>query len=148
MSKPRSILTLDSNVFIGSAKGDEPYRKSCLELLEKVPDSFLLAEPSIVYEEVCGTVARRVGQKEAQNLSDQLDRFIPEELLFDCNKQFCLSSYSLCSQYRIYAIDALYLSVAISSKAYLVSLDREHFVDRLKENTHEIEMYHVSEFPY
>lgn len=148
MNKSRPVLTLDSNVFIGAAKGDEPYRKNCLDLLNKVPDSFFLAEPSIVYEEVCGTVARRVGPKEAQNFSEQLDRFIPEELLYDCNKHFCLSSYSLCSEYRIYAIDALYLNVAISSGAYLVSLDREDFVDRLKENKHNIEVYHVSEFPY
>ena len=148
MSEPRSILTLDSNVFVAAAKGDEPYHKDCLNLLKKVPDSFFLAEPSTIYQEVCGAVARRVGLKEAQVFSEQLDRFIPEELLFDCNKHFCLSSYPLCSQYKIYAMDALYLNVAINSGAHLVSLDSEDFVDRLKENKHNVEVYHVSEFPY
>src|SRR5208283_3927167 len=116
MSETRRILTLDSNVFIASAKGDEPHRQKCLELLRKVPGSFFLAEPSIVYEEVCGTIARRVGATEARDFALQLDRFIRAELLFDCDRLFCLSSHSLCSEYRIYAIDALYLSAAIRSE--------------------------------
>ena len=148
MSETRPALTLDSNVFIASAKGDEPHRHKCLELLRKVPGSFFLSEPSIVYEEVCGTIARRVGVSEAKEFALQLDRFIRPELLFDCDRLFCLSSHSLCSEYRIYAIDALYLSAAISSRAILVSLDREDFIDKLKKNRHNVEAYHVSEFPY
>jgi predicted nucleic acid-binding protein len=73
---------------------------------------------------------------------------IRPELLFECGRLFCLSSYSLCSEYRIYAIDALYLSAAISSKAILVSLDREDFIDKLKKNRHNVEAYYVSDFPY
>lgn len=148
MSEPKPLVTLDSNIFVAAAKGDEPFHKECLGLLKKVPDSYFLAEPSIIYQEVCGTVARRVGLREAQNFSELLDRFIPEQLLFDCTKSFCLSSYPLCAQYRIYAIDALYLNTAISSGAHLVSLDREDFTARLKENKHDVEVYHVSEFPY
>ncbi|MGI0079976.1 MAG: type II toxin-antitoxin system VapC family toxin [Nitrososphaerales archaeon] len=148
MSETKPILTLDSNIFVAAAKGDEPHRKKCLDLLKKVPDSFFLAEPSIVYEEVCGTVARRVGSQEAQRFAEQLDRFIPEGLLYDCDKRFCLSSYSLCSEHGVYAIDALYLSVAINARSVLVSLDREDFIEKVKKNRYNIEVYHVSEFPY
>ena len=148
MSEPRQILTLDSNVFVGAIKGDEPLRKNCLELIGRVPDSFYLAEPSIVYQEVCGTIARRVGISQAREFGEQLDRLIAPELVFDCDRSFCLSSYFLCSEYGIYATDALYLSVAINSKAILVSMDGEDFIDKLAKNHHDIEAYHVSAFPH
>ena len=148
MSQAKQILTLDSNIFVGAIKGDEPQRKNCSKLISRVPDSFLLAEPSIVYQEVCGTIARRVGVTEAREFGVQLDRLIPPELVFDCDRSFCLSSYSLCSEYGIYATDALYLGAAISVKAILVSMDGEDFVNKLKENRHNIEAYHISEFAY
>jgi len=144
----KRVLTLDSNVFVGAAKGDEPYRKKCSEILKLVPDSFVLSEPSIVYQEVCGTVARRVGASEATEFGEKLDRFVPQELLFVCDRNFCLSSYSLCSEYGIYSVDALYLGTAIGSGAILVSLDDEDFIGRLRKNRHNIEAYHVSDFPY
>lgn len=148
MSDSRRILTLDSNVFVGAAKADEPYRKNCLDLLKLVPDTFILSEPSIVYQEVCGTIARRVGATEAQEFGEKLDRFVPAELLFAFDRTFCVSSYFLCSEYGIYSIDALYFSTAIGSGAILVSLDDEDFVGKLKGNRHNIETYHVSDFPY
>lgn len=148
MSETRRILTLDSNVFVGAAKGDEPYRKKCIDLLKMVPDNFILSEPSIVYEEVCGTIARRVGPAEAQDFAKQIDRFVPPQLLFVCDRTFCLSAYSLCSEYGIYSIDALYLGTAITSGAILVSLDDEDFINKLKKNRHGVETYHVSDFPY
>jgi predicted nucleic acid-binding protein len=57
----KRILTLDSNIFVGAVKGDEPYQKKCLDIIKLIPDAFILSEPSIVYQEVCGTIARRVG---------------------------------------------------------------------------------------
>ncbi|MDH2901910.1 MAG: PIN domain-containing protein [archaeon] len=148
MSETKRVLTLDSNIFVGSAKADEPYRKRCLDLLKLIPESFILSEPSIVYEEVCGTVARRIGTPEAQEFGEKLDRLVHSELLFVCDRSFCLSSYSLCSEYRIYSIDALYLGTAIGSGAILVSLDDEDFISKLRNNRHNIEAYHVSDFPY
>ena len=148
MSKRKQLLTLDSYVFIGAVKGDERYRADCLGVLRKVPDSFILAEPSIVYQEVCGTIARRVGPSEAHDFAKQLDRFIPEELLFDCDKTFCLSVYPLCSEFGIYATDALYLGTALSSGSILVSLNYEDFVARVKKVNPDIEVFHVSDFPY
>ena len=119
MSGTKRVLTLDSNIFVGSAKADEPYRKRCLDLLKLIPESFILSEPTIVYEEVCGTVARQVGAPEAQEFGEKLDRLVPSELLFVCDRSFCLSSYSLCSEYRIYSINALYLGTAIGSVALM-----------------------------
>jgi predicted nucleic acid-binding protein len=146
--KTRRVLTIDSNVFIASLKGDEPYRKKCLQLIGMIPDKFVLCEPSIVYEEVCGTIARRIGISEAREFSKQLDRMISTELLFLCDRDFCLSSYPLCLEYGIYSIDALYLNTAIASGSILVSLDDEEFVSKVRRKKGDVEVYQISNFPY
>ncbi|HKW03666.1 MAG TPA: PIN domain-containing protein [Nitrososphaerales archaeon] len=147
MSESRPILTLDANVFVGALKESEPSHSKCVGILKKIPNDYLLAEPSIVYQEVCGTLARRIGIEEAQRSAKDLNRFIPRELLFDCDKFFCLSSYPLCLEYGIYSIDALYLRAAINAGSILVSLDQGDFIDKLKKNRQNVEVFHVSEFP-
>jgi len=68
---------------IAALKRDEPQSERCAELLKKVPDQFLLTEPSIFYQEVCGTLARRVGLEVADEARRQLDRIISPERLAD-----------------------------------------------------------------
>jgi predicted nucleic acid-binding protein len=144
----KRILTLDSNAFISALKSDEPYSRKCAQIIELVPNRFLLAEPSVVYQEVCGTLARRAGSSAAQAAREQLDRMIDSKLLSTCDKDFCLASYPLCSQFKIYAIDALYLWTAISTRSTFVSLDREDLTEKVESNPQlEIEVYHVSDFP-
>ncbi|MEM2915523.1 MAG: hypothetical protein QXH91_09035 [Candidatus Bathyarchaeia archaeon] len=53
-----------------------------------------------------GTLARRVGVNVADEAREQLDRMIHPKLLVNCDKVFCVSTYPLCSEYGIYAIDA------------------------------------------
>lgn len=113
-----------------------------------MPDAFVLAEPSIVYQEVCGTLARRVGTDAAHQAKGHLDAMIHPMLLASCDKTFCASAYPLCSEYVVYAIDAIYLKVALDFSAILVSLDKEDFTDKVKTKKLDIEVYHVSEFPY
>jgi predicted nucleic acid-binding protein len=139
---------LDSNVLIAALKKDESYSEKCSEILGKVPDAFILSEPSIVYQEVCGTLARRVGADVAEDAKKQLDLIIHPRLLANCNRAFCVSAYPLCSKYNIYAIDAMYLKVALDTRAVLVSLDKEAFTDKVNSKKPNIEAYHVSEFPY
>ena len=148
MKMPSRILTLDSNIFIAALKEDEPDSEKCSYILSKVPDRFLLSEPSIVYQEVCGTLARRVGEDVAEVAKEQLDMMIHPDLLTACDKNFCISAYPLCSRYDIYAIDAMYLKVALECDAILVSLDKTQFIDKIKSRTREIEAYHASEFQY
>ena len=62
MTPTNRALTLDSNVMIAALKKDETQSDSCAALLRKVPHQFLLSEPSIVYEEVCGKIARKVSR--------------------------------------------------------------------------------------
>jgi len=144
----RRILTLDSNVFVAAMKADEPQREKCTEIIEKVPDLFLLAEPSVVYQEVCGTLARKIGLDEANTAKEHLDRMIQPRMLSICDRDLCASAFSLCSEYKIYTIDALYLQVALTNHAILVSLDKEDFIDKLKNTKLPIEAYTVYEFPY
>jgi len=70
------------------------------------------------------------------------------ELVFECNSSFCKMAYSLCYEYNVYSVDALYLKVALDLRAILVSLDKRDFIDRVKHKNPPIEVYHVSEFPY
>lgn len=148
MKQASRTLTLDSNVIIAALKQDEFYSEKCTEILCKVPDAFVLSEPSIVYQEVCGTLARKVRADIAEQAKKELDLIIHPRLLVNCNKAFCVSAYPLCSEYDIYAIDAMYLKTALDSNAVLVSLDKEDFIDKVNSKTPHIEAYHVSDFPY
>ena len=148
MNQVNRLLTLDSNVLIAALKEDEPYSERCQEILDTVPATFVLLEPSIIYEEVCGTLARKVGIKTADQAKKQLDAIIHPKLLINCSKAFYVSAYPLCFEYSIYAIDAIYLKVALDNHAILVSLDKEDFTDKVKAKNQNVEVYHVSEFPY
>jgi len=107
-----------------------------------------LAEPSIVYQEVCGTLARKVGAGVANEARKQLDFMIHPRLLVSCDRAFCVSSYTLCTEYDIYTIDAMYLKVALDNYAVLVSLDKEDFIDNVRSRSPTMEAYHMSELPY
>ncbi len=148
MNPPSQLLTLDSNVLIAALKNDEPYSAKCIAILEKVPDEFLLTEPSIIYQEVCGMLARKAGKTAAVKAKEQLDPMLHPSLLINCDKAFCTSAYPLCAEYNIYAIDALYLKVALDKKAILISLDKEDFIEKLESRKLLVEAYHVTEFPY
>jgi predicted nucleic acid-binding protein len=148
MKKSRRILTLDSNVLIAALKKDESYSEKCSEILGKTPDAFILSEPSVVYQEVCGTLARRVGADVADDAKKQLDLIIHPRLLANCNRAFCVSAYPLCSEYNIYAVDAMYLKVALDKHAVLVSLDKQDFIDKVNTEKPSSKAYHVSKFSY
>jgi predicted nucleic acid-binding protein len=148
MAYPSRILTLDSNVMIAALKRDESHSGRCAEILKSVPNRFILSEPSIIYQEVCGTLAKRAGVEVADEAKKQLDLVIHPSLLANCNRTFCISAYPLCPTYDIYAIDALYLKTALDNRAVLVSLDREDFIDKVNSRKPTIEAYHVSKFPY
>jgi predicted nucleic acid-binding protein len=148
MTQVNRLLTLDSNVLIAALKEDEPYSEKCQEILNKIPTTSVLLEPSIIYEEVCGTLARKVGIKIADQAKKQLDAIIHPKLLINCSKAFYVSAYPLCFEYSIYAIDAIYLKVALDNHTILVSLDKEDFTDKVNSKNQNIQVYHVSEFPY
>ena len=148
MKQSSRLLTLDANVLIAALKADEPYSEKCAKILSKVPNQFQLTEPSIIYQEVCGTLARKTSLDIANEARKQMDLMINPKLLTNCDKNLCTSAFCLCSEYNIYSIDALYLQVALKNKAILVSLDKEDFIDRLKKKKPPIEVYNVSEFPY
>lgn len=55
---------------------DETYSEECTRILSKVPDKFILTELSIIYQEACGTLARKVGMEVANKAKEQLDLII------------------------------------------------------------------------
>jgi predicted nucleic acid-binding protein len=106
----------------------------------------MLVEPSIIYQEVCGTLARKIDLETANIAKEQLDLLIEQKRLINCDKKTCISAFRLCAEYGIYAIDALYLNVALSNYAVLVSLDKE-FIDKLNDRL-PIEAFTVDNYPY
>jgi predicted nucleic acid-binding protein len=81
MKLPSRILTLDANVLIAALKADEPQSEKCVEILTKIPNHFQLAEPSIIYQEVCGTLARKTSLDIANDAKKQMDLMINPKLL-------------------------------------------------------------------
>jgi predicted nucleic acid-binding protein len=147
--KPNNpLLTLDSNVVIAAFRTVEPVSEKCAEILTKAAEQFVLAEPSIFYQEVCGTLARRASLEIADRARKQLDLILEPNLLANCDRSMCLSAFALCGEYRIYSIDALYLQVALTNRAILVSLDKEDFINKVKVKKTPIEAYSVDDFPY
>lgn len=140
------FLTLDANVFVAALKADEPYSERCSEILSRVPGGFALVEPSVVYVEVLGALARRVGLGLADKAKAELERMVNPLLTIACNREFCLKAYALCHEYDVYAVDSLYLETALEAESTLVSLDGEDFVDRVRLRSPPIEVLHVSEF--
>ena len=145
--KPRSsFLTVDSNIIIAALRTTEPASVKCAEILDGATERFLMVEPSIVYQEVCGTLSRKIGVETANIAKEQLDLLIEQKRLINCDRKTCVSAFKLCAEYKIYAIDALYLHVALSNNAVLVSLDRE-FIEKLN-NELPIEAYTIDNYPY
>ena len=140
------LLTLDANIFIAALKTDEPQSEKCGQILSQIPKKFQLTEPSIIYQEVCGTLARKVTLEVATQAKTQMDQIINPKQLVNCDKTFCAQAYRLCSEFNIYSIDALYLQTALKNNATLVSLDSEDFVERIKTKKPPIEVYSVPEF--
>ena len=85
MYEAKRLLTLDANVFVAALKRDEPHSDECVNILNKVPTEFLLCEPSIVYQEVCGTIARK-NLEAAKHAEQSLSKLIHPLLLITCDK--------------------------------------------------------------
>lgn len=142
----RQRLTLDANVFIAALRRGEPHQQDCASIIREIPKRYTLVEPSILYQEVCGTLARTVSLGAAESAASHLDGLLDVNFLTACDRAFCKSAYSLCSKYGIYATDALYLKVANESGAVLVSLDKKDLVDRVRRRDAGAQVFHVSEF--
>ena len=146
MDTDSKLVTLDANVFVAALKGDEPYSGECVEILSRVPKGFTLVEPSIMYVEVLGTLARRVGVELAERARAMLDGMMSPLLTVACSREFCLEAFKLCHEYGVYAVDSLYLRTAIEAGSVLVSLDKEDFVDRVNLGSPPVRVLHVSDF--
>jgi predicted nucleic acid-binding protein len=146
MKARSSLLTVDSNIIIAALRTTEPASSKCAKILASASEHFMLVEPSIIYQEVCGTLARKIDLETANSAKEQLDLLIEQKRLINCDKKTCISAFRLCAEYEIYAIDALYLHVALSNYAVLVSLDKE-FIDKLNDGL-PIEAYTVENYPY
>jgi len=86
MKQLSRLLTLDANVLIAALKADEPHSEKCAEILTTVPNHFQLTEPSIIYPEVCGTLARKTTLQVANEAKKQMDIMINPKLLTNCDK--------------------------------------------------------------
>lgn len=76
MEITRRLITLDANILVAALKQDEPYSQNCVDILNKIPDLFIPCEPTIIYQEVCGTLARTTGLDIADVAKEKLDKII------------------------------------------------------------------------
>ena len=66
MKSHSPLITIDSNVMIAALREREPASEKCGNIVAKAPEQFILTEPSIIYQEVCGTLVRKVGFRSCQ----------------------------------------------------------------------------------
>src|SRR3972149_3819675 len=128
MTQNSPFLTVDANIVIAALRNIEPSSEKCAEILAKAAEKFVFAEPSIIYQEVCGTLSRKSSLETATKAMKYLDLIIEPKWLTNCDRKTCISAFALCGEYKVYAVDALYLHVALTNNAILVSLDKE-FID-------------------
>jgi hypothetical protein len=83
------LLTLDANVFVAALKSDEALSAACREVLKCLADGYVLVEPSIVYVEVLGVLARRVGLELAEKARVELDEILDPRFTVSCDREFC-----------------------------------------------------------
>ncbi len=130
MPKSR-MAVLDSNVFISSHKGNEPFSQDCTALIKKVMEGkLILAEPAILLAEVIDAIGRYAGRDDAA----EAEKILRDLVTFwvDCEKDFCIRSGHLGYSYKIYGCDAIYVQVATDLNAPFISLDIEDLVQKLK----------------
>ncbi|MBU0456432.1 MAG: PIN domain-containing protein [Gammaproteobacteria bacterium] len=139
-------LTLDSNIFIASIKGDEEYSDASTKIISRIGSDLLLVEPSIIFTEVGNAVTRNLDVDVAREELQSLRRAIT--VIQTCDVEFCYRAGLTGGQYNIYSCDSLYLQTSIDHQTILVSLDEDEFVNRIKAKTKVIEVFHVREFLY
>ncbi len=139
-------LTLDSNIFIASIKGDEKYSSACNKIISRVGIDFILVEPSIIFGEVGNAVVRNlnidIAREEIQNLRKAIT------VIQICGVVFCGKAGLSGGQYDIYSANSFYLQTALEHNTILVSLDEEDFIDKIKSKGAAIELFHVRDFFY
>jgi predicted nucleic acid-binding protein len=136
-------VTLDSNVFISAIKGNEEYSRSSRKIVEMIGRNFLLVEPSIVFAEVGNAVARNMNVAVAEEAMESLKQTITSVRV--CDERFCREAGIYGALLGIYSADSLYWHTARESGALLVSLDREHFIQRVKKGS-AVKAFYVDEF--
>lgn len=139
------LLTLGSNIFISETKGDEEYSDRCGEIIGKVGQKFLLAEPTTLLAEIGNAIARNVSIEVAEDRIEEVECMVSFFAL--CDKEFCKKAGITGAKYNIYSADSLYLQTALDNSSVLVSLD-DGIVLTVKDKGLPIEIYHPKEFPY
>ncbi len=139
------LLTLDSNVFISEAIGNEEYSNRCRDIISLVGSDFLLVEPAVLLAEIGNAIGRNIGIKSGTKRVIEVENIVSS--FADCDKEFCKKAGLTGAQYRIYSTDSLYLQTALDSYSTLISLDEDEFVLKLKDKNLPIEVYHPRDFP-
>jgi len=142
----QKLLTLDSNIFISETKGNEEYSDKCSDIISRVGSDFLLVEPTVLLAEIGNAVGRNISIKSGANRVIEVENIV--SWFTTCDKEFCKKAGITGAQHGIYSTDSLYLQTALDSYSFLVSLDYDEFILKLKDKNLPIGVYHPREFPY
>ena len=152
-------ITLDSNIFISSIKGNEEHSDKCREIIEKVGTDLILVEPTILITEIGNAVGRNIGIEFSKK---ELEVIIEMVTIFqNCDSLFCYRAGLTGAKYNIYSADSIFLQTALDYSSKLItfaffggtelgqsphSLDEDDFLKRVKAGRPKIDVVHPREF--
>lgn len=122
----KSLLTIDSSVFIAALRSAESLHDECRRLLEQVVEGrYEVFVPYSVLVEVVAAIFRRTGSRQfAETVQAQLLQ-IPSIHFLDLVRSRAVGACELAVVSGLRGMDALVLQVAHEMKATLVTLDDE-----------------------
>ena len=119
-------VVVDASVWISSFVESEPSHAVSREwLFERLSGGHLIAAPSLLLPEVCGAIARRTGDRvQAQAIGSRL-RSLPNVKLIDLSTELASAAAQAAIDLGLRGADAVYVAVAASLRAPLVTWDIE-----------------------
>ncbi|MCW3993601.1 MAG: type II toxin-antitoxin system VapC family toxin [Candidatus Bathyarchaeota archaeon] len=121
-------VTLDSSVLVSAfVKGDK-FRAKARRIIEKVfSGEFRVVTSAIVFVEVCGSVARRVGVDKALLVKDQLVKWDNMNFIgwSELTGKRMGEAAELAVELKLRGMDAIVVQVAKEKKRALITFDEE-----------------------
>ena len=120
------MVTIDASVLVAAALRDEPAHEAALAVVQRVIESGIAVhEPTLAIVEVTAAIARRTGDGALALAAGRRLLELPGLVLHDLDADAMAAAAHLASDLRLRAADAVYVAVARSHDAELITLDAE-----------------------
>lgn len=120
------MVTIDASVLVAAALRDEPAHEAARAVVQQVIESGIAVhEPTLAIVEVTAAIARRTGDGALAFTAGRRLLELPGLVLHDLDADAMAAAAHLASELRLRAADAVYVAVARSHDAELITLDAE-----------------------